>query len=86
MFLQPTIEIKEGGLRKKAIAERIEKTYTPILTKHVKRAVDESFESKTKEIDSKPTADDPLKQLKLKFVNGEISDEEYLHKKKILEE
>ena len=43
MFLQPTIEIKEGGLRKKAIAERIEKTYTPILTKHVKRAVDEFF-------------------------------------------
>jgi uncharacterized membrane protein len=29
---------------------------------------------------------DPLKQLKLKFVNGEISEEEYLRKKHILEE
>lgn len=85
VFLQPAIEVNlpRGA---KVIAKRIEKTYTPTITKHIKQAVDESFESKKKEIDSKPTTDDPLKKLKLKFVNGEISEEEYLHKKKILEE
>jgi hypothetical protein len=33
----------------------------------------------------KTNDDDPLKKLKLQFVNGEISEDEYIHKKNLLE-
>jgi len=34
----------------------------------------------------KTNEDDPLKNLKLQFVNGEISEEEYIRKKNLLED
>jgi len=40
----------------------------------------------TSEVVKPISADDPLKILKLKMINGEISEEEYLRKKKLLED
>ena len=67
-------------------AKMMNKTVRPVMAINIKKAVGEAFESKKKEIESGTKDVDPLKQLKLKFVNGEISEEVYLRKKKILEE
>ena len=62
------------------------KMFRDVMEINIKKAVNETFESKKKEIESGTKDVDPLKQLKLRFVNGEISEEEYRRKKKILEE
>ncbi len=70
----------------KTVAKSLEKTFSPLLIKNIKNAIDEAFEDKKKDIESGTKDADPLKQLKLKLVNGEISEEDYIRKKKLLEE
>ena len=65
------------------------KTLSPQITSLVHKSVNEAIKKMKEPISSeaiKPTSsDDPLKLLKIKFVNEEISEEEYLRKKEILE-
>lgn len=56
------------------------------MAKHIKDAVEEAFNYKKIGAESGTGAADPLKQLKLRLVNGEISEEEYLRKKQLLED
>lgn len=87
VFGQPFIEFnipRAGG--KKIITKQIDKTFSPLMVKHIKDAVEEAFNYKNIGAESGTGAADPLKLLKFKFVNGDISEEEYLRKKKILEE
>ena len=87
VFAQTIIEftMRTTGAMKMQ-AKMMNKTVRPVMAINIKKAVGEAFESKKKEIESGTKDVDPLKQLKLKFVNGEISEEVYLRKKKILEE
>ena len=74
---------------KKMILRMADKTLSPQIASLILKSVNEAIK-KMKEGPSevvKPTSsDDPLKLLKIRFVNGEISEEEYLRKKKILED
>ena len=77
--MRRTVQMKSG-------TKMYNKIFRDVMERNVKKAVGEAFESKKKEIESGTKDVDPLKHLKLKFVNGEISEEEYQRKKKILEE
>jgi hypothetical protein len=74
----------------KLMEKMARKTLSPQISSLVHKSVNEAIKKMKEDISSeviKPTSsDDPLKILKIKFVNGEISEEEYLHKKKILED
>jgi len=86
VFTQDTVEFTRPTGGKKMAAKYLLKNFRPIMAIHIKKAVVEAFEYKKKQIESGTGEADPLKQLKLKFVDGEISEEEYLRKKMILEE
>jgi len=87
VFGQPFIEFNiPRAAGKKMITKQIGKTFHPLMAKHIKDAVEEAFNYKNRGAESGTGAADPLKQLKLRFVNGEISEEEYLRKKQILED
>jgi len=87
VFAQPFIEFNiHRGAGKKILVKQINKTFSPLMVKHIKDAVEEAFNYKNIGAESGTGDADPLKQLKLKYVNGEISEEEYLRKKYILEE
>jgi len=83
LFIEFTIR---RGAGKKVLAKQMQKTFQPQMAKHIEDAVEEAFNLKKKDIESGTGDADPLKQLKLRLVNGEISEEEYLRKKKLLEE
>ena len=74
----------------KLMEKMARKTLSPQITSLVHKSVNEAIKKMKEDTSSeviKPTSsDDPLKILKIKFVNGEISEEEYLRKKKILED
>ena len=88
VFSQLIIEVTlpSLGFGKKMLAKRMEKNFRPLMAIHIQKAVEEAFNPKKKEIKSGTGDADPLKQLKLRLVNGEISEEEYLRKKNLLEE
>ena len=75
---------------KKMMIKMARKSLSPQITSLVQKSVNEAIKKMNEPISSeviKPTSsDDPLKLLKIKFVNGEISEEEYLRKKEILED
>lgn len=75
---------------KKMMIKMARKSLSPQITSLVHKSVNEAIKKMKEPISSeviKPTSsDDPLKLLKIKFVNEEISEEEYLRKKGILED
>ena len=72
------------------IQQSMDNLITPLIKVSIREALKKTEDDRYSDLpDSKidsSTVQDPLKLLKLKFVEGEISEEEYLRKKKILEE
>lgn len=75
---------------KKMITKIAKKTINPQVISLIIKSLNETKKKLKEEITSegvKPiSTDDPLKLLKLKMINGEISEEEYIRKKKLLED
>jgi hypothetical protein len=71
--------------RQKNFLERsLDGQLVPLIQISIKEAI--KITEKQDEKESKADSEDPLQILKVKFAKGEISEEEYLQKKKILEE
>jgi len=75
---------------KKMMIKMARKSLSPQITSLVHKSVGEAIKKMKEPISSEvietTSSDDPLKILKLKFVNEEISEEDYLRKKKLLED
>jgi len=84
-MMKKMIESQRGVIEK-----TMENLLKPLITVSIREALKKTEDDRYSDIpESKvdsSTVQDPLKLLKLKFVEGEISEEEYLRKKKILEE
>jgi hypothetical protein len=71
--------------RQKNFLERsLDGQLVPLIQISIKEAIE--ITEKQDEKETKADSEDPLQILKVKFAKGEISEEEYLQKKKILEE
>ncbi|MBY9012679.1 MAG: hypothetical protein KGD70_09930 [Candidatus Lokiarchaeota archaeon] len=80
-------KIKRGKLAKKMLDARID-VFEAGLNNQLSMLIKMSLADVMKKPEGgsgKTNDDDPLKNLKLQFVNGEISEEEYFHKKNLLE-
>ncbi len=83
-FLLKRIPMKKWLM--KVIRKNVNPTIASLIIKSLREAKKKIKEELTSEVVKSVSTDDPLKILKMKMINGEISEEEYLRKKKLLED
>ena len=83
-FLLKRVPMKK--LMMKMIKKTVNPTMASLIIKSLNEAKKKIKEKPTSEVAKSVSTDDPLKVLKMKMINGEISEEEYLRKKQLLED